>query len=71
MALTTVTFWGVYPIGYILTAFDVNTNVIHIAFCLADIINKIGVGTIAYLAAKKSLERRVPDDAAAPAHIVN
>lgn len=32
MALTTVTFWGVYPIGYILTVTGMNLNWIHIAF---------------------------------------
>ncbi|WP_461141921.1 bacteriorhodopsin [Spirosoma pomorum] len=50
MALTTVTFWGVYPIGYILTTMNVDTNMIHIIFTVADIINKVGVGLIAYIA---------------------
>lgn len=72
MALTTVTFWGVYPLGYMATYLfpDMNFNWIHIAFTIADIINKVGVGAIAYMAAKKVLERRVPEDAVMGAHIV-
>ena len=69
MALSTVTTWGVYPIGYILTTFeDFNLNWIHISFSIADIINKVGVGVIAYLAAKKVVERRVPEEATMPYH---
>ena len=49
MAYTTVTFWGVYPIGYILTCFPIiDPNWIQISFSIADIINKVGVGVIAY-----------------------
>ncbi len=70
MALTTVTFWGVYPIGYILTVFDIDLNLIHIAFSVADIINKVGVGVTSYLMAKQILEQRVPQEATAPAHLV-
>jgi sensory rhodopsin len=58
MALTTVTFWGIYPIGYILTAINVDTNLIHIAFTIADIINKVGVALIAYLVSLKAIERQ-------------
>ncbi|GAB3888958.1 bacteriorhodopsin [Spirosoma agri] len=54
MALTTVTFWGVYPIGYILTVLNIDTNWIHIAFSVADVINKIGVGLIAFWAGKRT-----------------
>lgn len=61
MALSTVTFWGVYPIGYILTVFSIDLNWIHIAFSIADIINKVGVGMIAYWAGKEALERQVPE----------
>ncbi|MFD2571131.1 bacteriorhodopsin [Spirosoma soli] len=68
MALTTVTFWGVYPIGYILTVFNIDLNYIHIAFTIADVINKVGVGVVAYLASKTAVERRVPEDAVATAH---
>lgn len=71
MALTTVTFWGVYPIGYILTTIDgINLNWIHISFSIADIINKVGVAAIAFQAAEQVLERRVPEEATAPFHSV-
>ena len=71
MALTTVTTWGVYPIGYILTIFDgVDLNWVHIAFSVADVVNKVGVATIAYLAAKKLVEQRVPEEATMPYHQV-
>ena len=66
MALTTVTFWGVYPIGYILTVFDIDFNWIHIAFSIADIINKVGVGVVAYLASKEALDRQVPKAGISP-----
>jgi sensory rhodopsin len=56
MALTTVTFWGVYPIGYILTVLSIDTNWLHIAFSLADLINKVGVGLIAYWAGKNTIK---------------
>lgn len=61
MALTTVTFWGVYPLGFIAaTALpNLNLNWIHIAFSIADIINKVGVGTIVYLAGAHTLRERV------------
>ena len=71
MALMTATFWGVYPIGYILTTMEgVNLNWIHIAFSVADIINKVGVGAIAYQAAEQVLERRVSEAATAPYYTV-
>ncbi|AUD05865.1 bacteriorhodopsin [Spirosoma pollinicola] len=71
MALMTATFWGVYPIGYILTTMEgVNLNWIHIAFSVADIINKVGVGAIAFQAAEQVLERRVSEAATAPYHTV-
>lgn len=54
MALTTVTFWGVYPIGYILSAFGFDPSWLHIAFSVADIVNKVGVGLVAYQASLKS-----------------
>lgn len=49
MALTTVTFWGIYPIGYILSAVGVDANVIHIAFCTGDVVNKTGVAALLFL----------------------
>lgn len=60
-ALTTVTFWGVYPVGFILEAVlpGMNFNWLHIAFSVADIINKVGVGAIVYLAGARALRDRV------------
>lgn len=57
MALTTVTVWGVYPIGYILTVVGLNTDWIHIAFSVADLINKVGVGLVAYWASQPNPDR--------------
>lgn len=72
LALATVTTWGVYPIGYILTTIDgFNLNYIHIGFSIFDVINKVGAGVIVYLAAKKVLERRVAEDATMSAHLVD
>jgi bacteriorhodopsin len=69
MALTTVTTWGVYPIGYILTIFDgIDFNWFHIAFSVADVVNKVGVATVAYMAAKQVAEQRVPEEATMPYH---
>lgn len=71
MALLTVTLWGVYPIGYILTTVEgIDLNWIHISFSIADIINKVGVGALAFQTAEAVLERRVAEDATAPYHIV-
>ncbi len=56
MALTTVTSWGIYPIGYILTVTNLDVNLIHISYSVADIINKIGVGLVIYFLAAKPLE---------------
>ncbi len=71
MGLLTVTFWGVYPIGYILTTFGgFDLNWVHISFSIADVINKVGVGAIAFQAAEQVLERRVAEDATAPYHTV-
>lgn len=72
MGLMTVTFWGVYPVGYLLTlipSFD--ANIIHISFSVADVINKVGVGVVAYLAAKSLVEKRLPNEAVQAAHTVN
>lgn len=57
MALTTVTFWGVYPIGYILAVFDIDHNWLHLAFCLADLVNKVGVGLVAFRATRLTTGR--------------
>lgn len=66
MALTTVTFWGIYPVGYILTILNIDLNYVHIAFTIADIINKVGIGVLAYQASRQVLGRRVSADATMP-----
>lgn len=72
LALSTVTTWGIYPLGYILTTIDgFNLNYIHISFSIFDVINKVGAGAVVYLATKKILEKRVPEDAAMAAHLVD
>lgn len=71
MALTTVTTWGIYPIGYILsTVHSIEVNYLHIAFSIGDVVNKVGVGFIAYFAAKKLIESRLPEEATMKDHIV-
>ena len=71
MALSTVTFWGVYPIGYLMPVIipKLDLNWVHLAYTLADIINKIGVGVVAYMAAADELSRRVPPEAVQSARI--
>lgn len=54
------TLWGVYPIGYMLVCLDgFNLDWIHLAFTLADIVNKVGVGVVAYLVGARVLEERI------------
>ncbi|MBJ6143532.1 bacteriorhodopsin [Hymenobacter sp. BT559] len=61
MAYTTVTSWGVYPLGYLLTLTSVNLNYIHLAFSMADIFNKTGVAIVAYLVSKRLLDERLDE----------
>lgn len=66
MALTTVTTWGVYPVGYVLSCFPhsgLNFNWLHLAFTVADVINKVGVAALAYHAGKQLLDERLPEEA--------
>ncbi|WP_462267100.1 bacteriorhodopsin [Mucilaginibacter sp.] len=72
IALSTVTTWGVYPIGYVLSTINgFNLNYIHISFSIFDVINKVGAGVVVYLAAKKVLEKRVAEDATMDTHLVD
>ncbi len=60
MAGTVVTLWGVYPIGYILIAVtSINADYLQIAYSVADVVNKVGVGIIVYLAGSSILEERI------------
>lgn len=58
--LALVTTWGVYPLGYLVPVFlqDVNHNWLHIAFSVADIVNKVGIATVAFWAAASVYEKR-------------
>lgn len=72
MAYSTVTTWGVYPLGYLVPALwpHADMNWVHLAFTVADLVNKIGVGVIAYLAGVQELERRVPPESVQHARMV-
>ena len=56
---TTVTTWGVYPIGYLLTLTHVDFNYLHIAFSAFDVFNKVGISVVAYLVGKRLLDERL------------
>ena len=72
LAIATVTTWGVYPIGYMVpTLFPgANLNWLHIAFSVADVYNKVGLGIVAYLAAAKIMERMVSKEEVLPGRTV-
>ncbi len=72
MILSTMTFWGVYPVGYMIPALfpKCDFNWLHIAFTVADLINKIGLGVVAYMAGSQELERRVPEESIQSARMV-
>lgn len=58
---TTVTAWGVYPLGYMLTMTSIDLNYIHLAFSIFDIINKVGVAIVAYTVGKELLDARLDE----------
>lgn len=58
-ALITAWGWGVYLLSYFLTVIDIDFNWIHIAFTIADLITKIGVGIIVYIVSRNSLKQSV------------
>ena len=62
MAYATITTWGVYPVGYALVTYlpGYNPNWNQIAFSWFDILNKVGVGVMAYWAAATVVERLSP-----------
>jgi len=59
IGITTVTTWGVYPLGYMLTMTSIDLNYIHIAFSVFDVFNKVGVSVVAYLVGKRLLDERL------------
>ena len=73
MALSTVTTWGVYPLGYLVPALwpGADLNWVHLAFTVADVVNKVGVGVVAYLAGAQELEERVPRESVQKAWLVS
>ena len=73
LALATVTTWGVYPLGYLAPALfpKLDLNWIHLAYTVADLVNKIGVGAVAYLAGAEALARRSPPEAVQPARLAS
>jgi sensory rhodopsin len=73
MRWTTVTTWGVYPLGYLASALLVrlDLNWVQIAFTAADVVNLLGVFVVGYLLGATELERRVPPEAIQPARIVS
>ena len=70
IGFTTVTGWGVYPLGYLLTLTSLDLNYIHLAFSVADIFNKVGVAVVAYLVGKRLLDERLEEQALMPGHAV-
>ena len=72
MALSTVTTWGVYPLGYLVPVIfpHADMNWVHLAYTAADAVNKVGVGVVAYLAGAQELERRVPQESVQHARMV-
>lgn len=67
-ALSTVTTWGVYPVGYVLSIFAINMNWVHIGFTIADVVNKVGLSVAVYLVSKTLLDERVAKEATQPAY---
>lgn len=59
-SLATVTTWGVYPLGYLVPAFftNVDYNWLNVAFSVGDMLNKIGIGAVAFWAAATVYEKR-------------
>ncbi|MGI4885403.1 MAG: bacteriorhodopsin [Janthinobacterium lividum] len=70
LAYSTVTTWGVYPLGYMLTLTNIDLNYVHLGFSIADIVNKVGVAIVAYLVGKHILDERLDEEAIMPGHEV-
>jgi sensory rhodopsin len=70
IGFTTVTSWGVYPLGYLLTLTNIDLNYIHLAFSVADIFNKTGVAIVAYLVSKRLLDARLDERKILDGHTV-
>ena len=73
MTWTTITTWGIYPLGYLAAALlpRLDLNWVQIAFTAADLVNLLGVFAVAYLLGTTELERRVPPESIQPARMVS
>lgn len=58
IALTTVTTWGVYPVGYLLALTHFDLNYIHISFSIADVFNKVGVTAVVFMVGNRLLDEQ-------------
>ena len=58
---STVTTWGIYPVGYLLTLTSIDLNYVHLGFSIFDVINKVGVAIIAYTVGKGLLDERLDE----------
>ncbi|MFD2932743.1 bacteriorhodopsin [Spirosoma flavum] len=58
MAFVMGAFGITYPIGYILTVSNIDFNWIHIAYTIADITTKAGLGLLVYFASTKPVENK-------------
>ena len=56
MALTTVTCWGIYLLGYFLTVTPIDLNWIHLVFTIADLASYVVVALVIYFGSLKSLK---------------
>jgi hypothetical protein len=70
LAYTTVTTWGMYPLGYMLTLSNIDLNYIHLSFSIADIFNKVGVAIVAYLVGKHLIDERLDEKKVLDGHEV-
>ena len=72
LAFATVSTWGVYPLGYMVpTLFPTaDLNWLHVAFSVADIYNKVGLGIVASLAASRVLDKVVSKETVQSARTV-
>lgn len=61
-SLATITTWGIYPIGYLVPVFfpSFDFNWLNVGFSVFDVINKVGIGVVAFWAAASVYEKRHP-----------
>ena len=69
IGFTTVTTWGVYPLGYMLTLTSIDLNYVHLTFSIFDVFNKVGIAVVAYHVAKRLLDERMDEQATQPGYV--